>query len=206
VPVGVTGHRTQRPRGQGPSWAPRTTPSPTQLLTGPRGRTGANNAPPGASDRAAGPGVFTANGPQRTGAFLAPSPPPLVLTPGASPCVSAAAGYWGTHARASLTHLLGASQTGPPPCYLPATSYQGHCQPMPHVPAPAATETKTNGDRATELGLPTTKSCVLPLAWRMRQRLSNELMTGPRRCQSLEPRHASRSPPPGPKCPRLKSK
>jgi hypothetical protein len=54
VGVGVTGHRTQRPRAQGPSWTPRTTPSPTQLLTGPRGRTGANNALPGSSDRAAG--------------------------------------------------------------------------------------------------------------------------------------------------------
>jgi hypothetical protein len=53
VPVGVTGHRTQRPR-EGPSWTPRTTPSPTQLLTGPRGRTVANISPPGPSDRAAG--------------------------------------------------------------------------------------------------------------------------------------------------------
>jgi hypothetical protein len=102
VPVGVTGHRTQRPRGtdpepeiwaaspventilkvdsgvhlghlgatqprewglkkatgsgsvQGPSWTPRTTSSPTQLLTGPRGRTAANIAASGPSDRAAG--------------------------------------------------------------------------------------------------------------------------------------------------------
>jgi hypothetical protein len=35
----VTGHRTQRPRGQVGPRVPRTTPSPTQLLTGPRGRT-----------------------------------------------------------------------------------------------------------------------------------------------------------------------
>ena len=48
------GHRPPNPAAQGPSWTPRTTPSPTQLLTGPRGRTGANNAPPGSSDRAAG--------------------------------------------------------------------------------------------------------------------------------------------------------
>jgi hypothetical protein len=34
VPVGVTGHRTQR--GQGPSWTPRTTLSPDQLTSGPR--------------------------------------------------------------------------------------------------------------------------------------------------------------------------
>jgi hypothetical protein len=33
VPVGVTGHRTQRPRGQVGPPGPRTTPSPTQLLT-----------------------------------------------------------------------------------------------------------------------------------------------------------------------------
>jgi hypothetical protein len=45
VPVGVTGHRTQRPRG---------TPSPSQLPLGPRGRTVANTAAPGSSDRAAG--------------------------------------------------------------------------------------------------------------------------------------------------------
>jgi hypothetical protein len=48
------GHRPPNPAAQGPSWAPRTTPSPTQLLTGPMGRTGANNSPPGPSDRAAG--------------------------------------------------------------------------------------------------------------------------------------------------------
>jgi hypothetical protein len=46
VPVGVTGHRTQRPRGQ---------VGPTQLLIGPRGRTAANIAASGPSDRAAGP-------------------------------------------------------------------------------------------------------------------------------------------------------
>jgi hypothetical protein len=57
VPVGVTGHRTQRPRGQvGPRPPARTTLSPTQLLTEPRGRTAANTAASGPSDRAAGPG------------------------------------------------------------------------------------------------------------------------------------------------------
>jgi hypothetical protein len=54
VPVGVTGHRTQRPRGQVGPPGPRTTPSPTQLLTEPRGRTAANTAASGPSDRAAG--------------------------------------------------------------------------------------------------------------------------------------------------------
>jgi hypothetical protein len=40
VPVGVTGHQTQRPRGQvGP---PRSIPIPSQLTPGPRGRTVAN--------------------------------------------------------------------------------------------------------------------------------------------------------------------
>jgi hypothetical protein len=53
VPVGVTGHRTQRPTGQ-VAWPPRTTPSPTQLPPGPRERTVANIAAPGPSDRAAG--------------------------------------------------------------------------------------------------------------------------------------------------------
>jgi hypothetical protein len=50
-PGAGTGHRTQRPRGQ---VGPRATPSPTQLLTGPRGRTAANIAASGPSDRAAG--------------------------------------------------------------------------------------------------------------------------------------------------------
>jgi hypothetical protein len=49
------GHRPPNPAVQGPSWTPGTTPSPTQLPTGPRGRTVANTAPPGPSDRAAGP-------------------------------------------------------------------------------------------------------------------------------------------------------
>jgi hypothetical protein len=49
VPVGVTGHRTQRPRGQVGPPGPHTAPSPTQLLTGPRGRTAANLLPPLAS-------------------------------------------------------------------------------------------------------------------------------------------------------------
>ncbi len=48
------GHRPPNPAAQGPSWTPRTTPSPTQLLTGPRGRTAANIAASGPSDRAAG--------------------------------------------------------------------------------------------------------------------------------------------------------
>jgi hypothetical protein len=57
VLVGVTGHRTKRPRGQvGP---PRTTPSPSQLLTGPRGRTAANIAASGPSDRTAGHNLCT---------------------------------------------------------------------------------------------------------------------------------------------------
>jgi hypothetical protein len=56
VPVGVTGHRPPNPAARGPSWTPRTTPSPTQLLAGPRGRTAANIAASGSgpSDRAAG--------------------------------------------------------------------------------------------------------------------------------------------------------
>jgi hypothetical protein len=31
VPVGVTGHRPPNPAAQGPSWTPRTKPSPSQL-------------------------------------------------------------------------------------------------------------------------------------------------------------------------------
>jgi hypothetical protein len=48
------GHRPPNPAAQESSWTPRTTPSLTQLLTGPRGRTVANISPPGPSDRAAG--------------------------------------------------------------------------------------------------------------------------------------------------------
>jgi hypothetical protein len=48
------GHRPPNPAAQGPNWTPRTTPSPTQLLTGPRGRTVANIAASVPSDRAAG--------------------------------------------------------------------------------------------------------------------------------------------------------
>ena len=48
------GHRPPNPAAQGPSWTPRTTSSPAQLLTGPRGRTAANIAASGPSDRAAG--------------------------------------------------------------------------------------------------------------------------------------------------------
>jgi hypothetical protein len=48
------GHWPPNPAARGPSWTPRTTPSPTQLLTGPRGRTAANIAASGPSDRAAG--------------------------------------------------------------------------------------------------------------------------------------------------------
>jgi hypothetical protein len=48
------GHRPPNPAAQGPSWIPRTTSSPAQLLTGPRGRTAANIAASGPSDRAAG--------------------------------------------------------------------------------------------------------------------------------------------------------
>jgi hypothetical protein len=48
------GHRPPNPAAQGPSWPPRTTSSPAQLLTGPRGRTAANIAASGPSDRAAG--------------------------------------------------------------------------------------------------------------------------------------------------------
>jgi hypothetical protein len=49
------GYRPPNPAAQRPSWTPRTTPSPTQLLTGPRGRAVANIAAPGGpSDRAAG--------------------------------------------------------------------------------------------------------------------------------------------------------
>jgi hypothetical protein len=48
VPVGAgRGHRPPNPAAQGPSWTPRTTPNPTQLITGPRRRTGGNNSPPG---------------------------------------------------------------------------------------------------------------------------------------------------------------
>jgi hypothetical protein len=54
---------------QGPSWIPRTTPSPTQLLTGPRWRTVANIAASGPSDRAAGP----TGGSRRTRTRPAPS-------------------------------------------------------------------------------------------------------------------------------------
>jgi hypothetical protein len=50
------GHRPPNPAAQGPSWTPRTTPIPTVLLTGPRGRTAANIAASGPSDRAAGRG------------------------------------------------------------------------------------------------------------------------------------------------------
>jgi hypothetical protein len=49
------GHQPPNPAARGPSWTPRTTPSPTQLLTEPRGRTAANTAASGPSDRAAGP-------------------------------------------------------------------------------------------------------------------------------------------------------
>jgi hypothetical protein len=59
------GHRPPNPAAQGPSWTPRTTPSPTQLLTGPRGRTAASIAASGPSDRAAG---LTSGG---TGALVA---------------------------------------------------------------------------------------------------------------------------------------
>jgi hypothetical protein len=38
------GHRPPNPAAQGPSWAPRTTPSPTQLFTGPRGLAVTNGA------------------------------------------------------------------------------------------------------------------------------------------------------------------
>jgi hypothetical protein len=60
VPVGVTGHRTKRPRGQvgrPPDPGPHPEqPSPAaQLPLGPRGRTVANTAAPGSFDRAAGP-------------------------------------------------------------------------------------------------------------------------------------------------------
>jgi hypothetical protein len=48
------GHRPPNPAAQGPSWTTRTTPSPSQLLTGPRGRTVANIIASGPSDRAAG--------------------------------------------------------------------------------------------------------------------------------------------------------
>jgi hypothetical protein len=48
------GHRPPNPAAQGPSWTPRTASSPAQLLTGPRGRTAANVAASGPSDRAAG--------------------------------------------------------------------------------------------------------------------------------------------------------
>jgi hypothetical protein len=47
-------HRPPNPAAQGPSWTPRATPSPTQLLTGPRGPTVANTPASGPSDRAAG--------------------------------------------------------------------------------------------------------------------------------------------------------
>jgi hypothetical protein len=48
VPAGAgRGHRPPNPAAQGPSWTPRTTPSPIQLLTGPRGRTLANIAASG---------------------------------------------------------------------------------------------------------------------------------------------------------------
>jgi hypothetical protein len=49
-----SGSPATEPSGPGSSWTPRTTPSPTQLFTGPRGRTVANISPPGPSDRAAG--------------------------------------------------------------------------------------------------------------------------------------------------------
>jgi hypothetical protein len=52
VPVGVTGNRTQRPRGA--SWTPRSAPSPAQLPYGPRGRTVASMSPLDPHDRAAG--------------------------------------------------------------------------------------------------------------------------------------------------------
>jgi hypothetical protein len=54
------GHRPPNPAAQGPSWTPRTTPRPDQLPPGPRGRTVANIAASGPSDRAAGPGLNTA--------------------------------------------------------------------------------------------------------------------------------------------------
>jgi hypothetical protein len=63
VPVGVTGHRPPNQAAQGPSCPPRTTPSPSQLPTGPRGRTVANIAASGPSDRAAGRRVPAARRP-----------------------------------------------------------------------------------------------------------------------------------------------
>jgi hypothetical protein len=54
VPVGVTGHQTQRPRGQVGPPGPHTQPNPAPHC-GPRGRTVANIAASGPSDRAAGP-------------------------------------------------------------------------------------------------------------------------------------------------------
>jgi hypothetical protein len=49
------GRRLPNPAAQGPSWTPRSTPSPSQLPPGPRGRTEANTAATGSSDCAAGP-------------------------------------------------------------------------------------------------------------------------------------------------------
>jgi hypothetical protein len=55
MPVGVTGHRTQRPRGQVGPPGPHPAQPSASLDTGPRGRTAANVAASGPSDRTAGP-------------------------------------------------------------------------------------------------------------------------------------------------------